>query len=202
MKNLFKSFRKPSGVGFITVISGLPRSGTSMMMKMLDAGGLPPLTDNLRAADDDNPKGYYEFERVKKMPDGDIAWVEEAQGKSVKVISALLEHLPPGYSYRVLFMQRKVEEILASQKQMLVRSGKPAGEVTDDQLAEMYGKHLAKVTAWLDEQPNFSVLYLDYGAMLADPQRYADQVNQFLGNTLHADEMARVVDPELYRQRR
>ena len=128
--------------------------------------------------------------------------MEDAQGKSVKVISALLEHLPSGYSYRVLFMQRKVEEILASQKQMLFRSGKPAGEVTDEQLAEMYDKHLAKVTAWIDEQPNFSVLYLDYGEMLADPQKYADLVNQFLGNTLDAGEMAGVVDPELYRQRR
>jgi hypothetical protein len=202
MKNLFKSFRKLPAKGYITVVSGLPRSGTSMMMKMLEAGGLPPLTDNLRAADDDNPKGYYEFERVKKMPDGDTAWVEDAQGKSIKVISALLEHLPPEYSYRVLFMQRKVEEILASQKQMLIRSGKPAGEVTDETLAEMYGKHLAKVTAWLDEQSNFSVLYQDYGAMLSDPQQYADQVNQFLGNILDADEMAGVVDPELYRQRK
>ena len=122
MKKLFKSFRKLPAKEYVTVVSGLPRSGTSMMMKMLEAGGLPPLTDSLRVADDDNPKGYYEFERVKKMPEGDKSWVEDAQGKSVKVISALLEHLPPEYSYRVLFMQRKVEEILASQTQMLIRS--------------------------------------------------------------------------------
>lgn len=202
MKNLFKSFRKQVDPEFITVVSGLPRSGTSMMMKMLEAGGLPPLTDNLRVADDDNPKGYYEFERVKKMPDGDTSWVGDAQGKAVKVISALLEHLPLGYSYRVLFMQRKVEEILASQKQMLIRSGKPTGEVTDEQLAAMYGKHLAKVTAWLAEQPNFSVLYLDYSAVLAEADKYADQINRFLGNSLDEYEMATVVDPELYRQRK
>ncbi len=186
----------------VTIVSGLPRSGTSMMMKMLEAGGLPPLTDNLRLADDDNPTGYYEFERVKKMPDGDTSWVGEAQGKAVKVISALLEHLPSEYSYRVLFMERKVEEILASQKQMLIRSGKPTGEVTDEQLAEMYGKHLDKVTTWLAEQPNFSVLYLDYGAMLAEPEKYAEQVNDFVGSPLDVDKMAGVVDPELYRQRK
>jgi hypothetical protein len=202
MKNFFNSFRKSQSRGFITVVSGLPRSGTSMMMKMLEAGGLPPLTDNLRTADDDNPKGYFEFERVKKMPNGDTTWLEDAYGKSVKVISALLEHLPPEYSYRVLFMQRKVEEILASQKQMLIRSGKPTDQVSDEQLAEMYGKHLVKVYAWLEEQPNFSVLYLDYGAMLAEPHKYAEQVNQFLDNSLDAGEMAGVVDPELYRQRR
>ncbi len=202
MRNLFKSLRKPKSQEFITVVSGLPRSGTSMMMKMLEAGGLPPLTDNLRTADEDNPKGYFEFERVKKMPDGDISWVEDAQGKAVKVISALLEHLPPAYTYRVLFMQRKIDEILASQKQMLVRSGKPTDQVSDEQLAEMYGKHLAKVKAWLDEQTNFSVNYLDYNAMLADPTKYARQVNQFLDISLNPQEMAGVVDPNLYRQRK
>ncbi len=202
MKNLFTSLRKPKSQEFITVVSGLPRSGTSMMMKILEAGGLPPLTDNLRTADEDNPKGYFEFERVKKMPDGDISWVEDAQGKAVKVISALLEHLPPAYTYRVLFMQRKVDEILASQEQMLVRSGKPTDQVSDEQLAEMYGKHLVKVKAWLDEQTNFSVNYLDYNAMLADPTKYARQINQFLDNSLNPQEMAGVVDPNLYRQRK
>ncbi len=202
MVNLFKSLRKPKSQEFITVVSGLPRSGTSMMMKILEAGGLPPLTDNLRTADEDNPKGYFEFERVKKMPDGDISWVEDAQGKAVKVISALLEHLPPAYTYRVLFMQRKIDEILASQKQMLVRSGKPTDQVSDEQLAEMYDKHLVKVNAWLDEQTNFSVIYLDYNAMLADPTKYARQVNQFLDNSLNPQEMAGVVDPNLYRQRK
>jgi hypothetical protein len=202
MKKLFQSFRKPESNRFVTVVSGLPRSGTSMMMKMLAAGGLTVLTDNLRTADDDNPQGYYEFERVKKLPDGDTSWVEEGQGKVVKVISALLEHLPPEYSYRVLFMQRKVEEILASQKQMLLRSGKPEGEVSDEQLAEMFEKHLARVNSWLVEQPNFSVIYLDYGEILADPDKCAKRVNQFLDNSLNPESMVRVVDPKLYRQRR
>ena len=202
MKNFFRSVRKPKESEYITIVSGLPRSGTSMMMKMLEAGGLPPLTDKTRTPDDDNPKGYYEFERVKKMPDGDVDWLEGTQGKAVKVISALLEHLPPDYAYRVLFMERKMEEILASQHQMLVRSGKPTDKVSDDKLAEMYRKHLAKIKNWLNEQPNFSVLYLDYNAMLANPDKYAIQINQYLGERLNAGEMAGVIDPHLYRQRK
>mgnify|MGYP001814252456 FL=1 len=133
---LFKKFGKKEK-GTINVVSGLPRSGTSLMMKMLEAGGIPPMTDNIRTADDDNPKGYYEYERVKKMPDGDVAWVKDAQGKAVKVIAALLEYLPDDYIYKVLFMRRSMDEILASQKQMLIRSGKPTDEISDEKLAEL-----------------------------------------------------------------
>ena len=107
----------------IVVVSGLPRSGTSMMMKMLEAGGIPPVTDELRTADDDNPKGYYEFERVKQMDKGDTAWVADAQGKVVKVISALLKHLPSSHNYQVIFLRRHMSEILASQRKMLIRRG-------------------------------------------------------------------------------
>ncbi len=202
MKNFLRSLRKQGEPGYITIVSGLPRSGTSMMMKMLEAGGIAPYTDNIRSADDDNPKGYYEFERVKKLPDGDTDWLRSAEGKAVKVISALLEHLPSDYAYRVLFMQRKIEEILASQKQMLIRGGKPTDKVGDEQLAEMYGKHLAKVNAWLVSQANFSVIYLDYNQMLVDPHKYALQVNQFLGDVLDPQAMAGVVDSNLYRQRK
>ena len=202
MKNLFQSLRKPKDDVFVTVVSGLPRSGTSMMMKMLEAGGLPPMTDQIRTPDDDNPKGYYEFERVKKMPDGDKAWVAEAHGKAVKVISALLEHLPGDYTYKVIFMRRQMDEVLASQKQMLIHSDKPTDKVSDEVLAGMYRKHLATVEAWLRAQPNVSVLYLDYNAMLADPRRYIAEINRFLGNQLDVEKMAAIVDPSLYRQRR
>jgi hypothetical protein len=202
MKNFLRSLRRQEEPGFITIVSGLPRSGTSMMMKMLEAGGMPSYTDNIRTPDDDNPKGYYEFERVKKLPDGDSEWLADAEGKAVKVISALLEHLPADYTYRALFMQRKMEEILASQKQMLIRSGQPTDRVGDDKLAEMYGKHLAKVKAWLESQTNFSIVYLDYNQLLLDPQKYALQVNEFLGNDLDPQAMASVVDTNLYRQRK
>jgi len=201
MKNLFQSLRKPKDEAFVTVVSGLPRSGTSMMMKMLEAGGLPPMTDQIRTPDDDNPKGYYEFERVKKMPDGDKAWVAEAHGKAVKVISALLEHLPGDHTYKVIFMRRQMDEILASQKQMLIRSDKPTDKVSDEQLAGMYRKHLATVESWLRTQPNVSVLYMDYNAMLADPRRYIAEIDRFLSNQLDVEKMAVIIDPSLYRQR-
>jgi hypothetical protein len=202
MKSLFQFNRKQKTDDYITIVSGLPRSGTSMMMKMLEAGGILPMTDQIRTADEDNPKGYYEFERVKKMPEGDTAWVAEAGGKSVKVISALLEHLPPGYTYKVIFMQRKIDEVLASQKQMLVRSDKPTDKVSDEKLAEMYAKHLAKIRSWLAAQPNFSVLYVDYNAMLSDPTPYTNEISRFLGDQVNAEKMGVIVDTDLYRQRK
>src|SRR5687768_1736541 len=106
----------------ITVVSGLPRSGTSMMMKMLEAGGLEPVVDHVRKPDEDNPKGYYEFERVKAL-ENDREWLPEAKGKFVKVISMLLRHLPADHRFKVIFMQRNMPEVLASQKKMLVRRG-------------------------------------------------------------------------------
>ncbi len=200
MKKLFgilKPKKQP-----IVVVSGLPRSGTSMMMKMLEAGGIPPITDNIRTADDDNPKGYYEFERVKKLKDGDVSWVPEAQGKAVKVISALLEHLPAAYEYRVIFMRRAMPEILASQKRMLVNRGEDPDKVSDEEMTRLYEKHLAKIESWLRAQENFRVLYIHYNKILQNPAPYVSQINAFLGNRLDTQKMAQVVDPSLYRQRK
>jgi len=198
---LFKSTSKPKAPPFVTVVSGLPRSGTSMMMKVLEAGGLPVVTDKQRTADEDNPKGYFEFERVKQLDKGDTAWVGEAQGKVVKVISALLEYLPPAYPYRVIFIRREMSEILASQKKMLERRGEPTDRVSDEELARLFSKHVQKVETWLRGQSNFSVLYVDYNKMLADPLPYVRQVNQFLGGALEEQKMAGMVDPSLYRNR-
>src|SRR5512147_2016070 len=138
----------------VTIVSGLPRSGTSMMMKLLEAGGLPPLTDNLRTADEDNPKGYYEFERVKQLPKGDVAWLPEAQGKVVKVIAALLPYLPAEYTYRVVFMQRAMPEVLASQRQMLIRRGEDPNKIPDEVMANLFQKHLKQVDTWIASQSN------------------------------------------------
>ncbi len=184
----------------ITIVSGLPRSGTSMMMKMLEAGGLEVLTDELRMADEDNPKGYYEFERVKQI-EQDQAWLPEAQGKVVKMISALLKHLPAGYRYRVIFMHRQMDEILASQQQMLIRRGEATDRVSDEQMAQMFHRHVQQVTDWLARQPNMELLELDYGEVLADPTRQAKRLDHFLGGSLDVKAVARVVDPSLYRQR-
>ena len=201
MRSLFQLFRKPKQDDAVVIVSGLPRSGTSMMMKMLEAGGLPPMTDNIRTADADNPKGYYEFERVKKLPDGDKEWVGEAHGKAVKVITALLEHLPPGHTYKLIFMRRNLDEILASQKKMLIRSGKPTDKVSDDELGIMYRKHLAKVESWLAGQPNISVLDVNYNDMIRDPFPQIEKVRSFIGDEVDIEKMAGVVDQNLYRQR-
>lgn len=186
----------------IYVVSGLPRSGTSMMMRMLEAGGLNPLTDNIRTADDDNLQGYYEFERVKAMKDGDTAWVGEAQGKVIKVISALLESLPSDYQYKVIFMEREMMEILASQRKMLERRGKPGNPAEDGKFAELYGKHLEKVKAWLGGQPNMSVLYVRYNEMVADPAGYAEKVASFLSIPMNVKAMGDVPQEQYYRQRK
>lgn len=185
----------------ITVVSGLPRSGTSMMMSMLVAGGLEPVIDNIRTADDDNPKGYFEFERVKQL-EKDRAWLPGAQGKVVKIISALLKHLPPDHSYNIVFMQRKMEEVLASQKQMLIRRGEPTDRINDDKMAELFRKHLKDVESWLAAQPICRVLYINYNGVLENPASHVTTLNDFLGNALSAEAMLSVVDKALHRQRK
>lgn len=187
--------------GFITIVSGLPRSGTSMMMRMLDLGGMPVVVDNLRTADVDNPRGYYEFEPAKKTKQ-DSSWLETAGGKAVKMIYQLLYDLPPGYEYRVLFMRRKMEEVLASQKKMLQRLGTDKGpQVSDDDMARLFQSQLKKFDLWLAGQPNFRRLDVLYHEMVADPAPVVDQINAFLGGTLDARAMREVVEPTLYRNR-
>lgn len=186
----------------IVVVSGLPRSGTSMMMKMLEAGGIPPLTDKLRTADKDNPKGYYEFERVKQLDKGDTAWLPQAEGKVVKVISALLKHLPSDYRYQVIFQRRHMSEILASQRKMLVHRGEDPDKMDDAQMAALFERHVQQLEGWLRQQPNIEVLYTHYSDVMADPLTEIDRIRRFLGRDLDVRAMVEVVDPELYRNRR
>jgi len=197
LKKLFGSKEKPS----VTVVSGLPRSGTSMMMKMLEAGGIPPIVDEIREADNDNPKGYYEFERVKQMDKGDTSWVADAVGKAVKVISALLKNLPSDYAYKVIFVRRNMDEILASQRKMLVNRGEDSDKMDDAKMAELFEKHLVVTQKWLQDQDNFQVLYVHYSDVLSDPMTQAQSINAFLGNQLDVLAMAGQVDPELYRNK-
>jgi hypothetical protein len=171
-----------------------------MMMKMLQAGGMAVLTDRVRAADEDNPKGYYEFERVKRLPQ-DTAWLPDAQGKAVKVISALLPKLPPAYEYKIVFMRRNIQEILDSQKQMLIRRGEPTDTISDQRLISAFQHHLEFVQNWIVEQPNITVLYADYNAILQDPFSSSQSINHFLGGSLDTEKMAKIVDSALYRQR-
>jgi len=184
----------------VTIVAGLPRSGTSMLMKMLEAGGLPALTDHVRAADVDNPKGYYEFEQVKQI-EHDTSWLESARGHVVKMVSALLRHLPGEYVYKIIFIRRAMPEILASQRKMLVRRGEPADAVDDTAMAEMFEKHLRTVDAWLMTRENVQVLYVSYNDVLTNPVVQASRINVFLGGGLDEQAMIEVVDPDLYRNR-
>lgn len=185
----------------ITVVSGLPRSGTSMMMKMLEAGGKKVLTDSLRTADEDNLKGYYEDERVKALHQNN-SWVSEAEEQAVKVISYLLKYLPEGHKYRIIFMERKIAEVLASQKKMMRRRGEPTDDVPDDIMTGIFQKHLDETYAWLSNQPSMQVLYISYNDSLDEPEDCAEKVNSFLGGGMDIEKMMQVVDPSLYRQRK
>lgn len=200
MKKLF-SFRNTSRTKLpIVVVSGLPRSGTSMMMKILQAGGLSILTDEIRMADEDNPNGYFEYERVKQMAAGDQVWLKEADGKVVKVISALLEHLPAEHHYKVIFMERDIKEVLASQKKMLNHRGE-LERVTDEEMAEQYASHLKVVKPWLARQPNMDVFYVGYNKMMAGPEPFCRQIMEFLGMSLNLEKMLEIPNERLYRNR-
>jgi hypothetical protein len=185
----------------IVVVSGLPRSGTSMAMKMLEAGGLAVVTDGVRTADDDNPKGYYEDERVKDLAkDDDRTWLRQARGKAIKIISFLLKDLPPENNYKVLFMERELAEVLASQTKMLVHRGE-GSETEDATLRDHYVEHLRHVKFMVGYRRHFDALFLDYRRALASPAEEAHRLNEFLGGRLDERAMAEVIDPELYRNR-
>ncbi len=188
------------GSAHVTIVSGLPRSGTSLMMQMLEAGGLPALTDHARTRDDDNPRGYYELEAVKRTS-RDPTWLDRADGRAVKVVHALLRDLPAHRSYRVVFMKRDLAEVVRSQGTMLSRRGTRGADLTEAQLIQAFERQLERVERWLAGQPNFAVIYVSYNALMADPRRSARAVNDFLGGSLDADAMAGAVDPALYRQR-
>jgi hypothetical protein len=184
----------------IIVVSGLPRSGTSMMMKMLEEGGIPILTDAIRGADNDNPNGYYEFELVKKLPDGQNQWLADANYRAVKIISALLEHLPASYRYKIIFMEREPREILASQQKMLANRNEKS-EIGDAEMQEQFQKHLAAIKYWLARQPNMDVMYVDYNKMIAKPENYCQAIADFIAIPIDVSKMLAVPNERLYRNR-
>jgi hypothetical protein len=186
---------------FVTIVSGLPRSGTSLMMQMLEAGGIPVLTDGVRAPDADNPRGYLEYEAVKRTR-YDPSWLTRARGKAVKVVYALLRDLPPGYECRVIMMRRDLNEVVRSQRAMLERSGRAGAGVSDERMAAIFEEEMKSIGEWLCGQPGFDVLEVDYADCLFSPASVAAVVNHFLGSGLDEQRMAAVVDASLYRQRR
>jgi len=202
MKSIFnKMLGRKEKDDVITIVSGLPRSGTSMMMQMLEAGGMPIVTDDIRKPDEDNPRGYYEFERVKKIKE-DASWLDNWRGKAFKMVSMLLYHLPRDKKYKVIFMKREMKEMLTSQRVMLQRLGRKGADVSDEEMAEKFEKHLRDVEEWLGRQSNIDVIYVKYNDVINKPNENAMLVSRFLENHLNAEKMARVIDKSLYRQRK
>jgi hypothetical protein len=190
----------------ITIVSGLPRSGTSLMMQMLDAGGLPVLSDGERKADTDNPKGYLEWERIKQLPK-DPHLIDEAEGKVVKVISQLILSLPldRGHDYRVVFMQRPLPEVLKSQDEMLRRRGNADSIASSDAeasaIGEAFQRHLIEVNKWLADKENIKMSRVHYHRVLREPREVAEEVAAFLQVPLDLKAMIQQVDGNLYRNR-
>lgn len=185
----------------ITVVSGLPRSGTSLMMAMLAAGGMEPLVDQRRTADEDNPRGYYEYEKVKRLQK-DGSWLAEAQGRVVKIVSPLLAFLPEGFRYRIVFMERKLEEILASQHRMLARAGQPAA-AADGRMLAYYSSHLGKIDAWLAGRADVRLCRISFNRLLAgDADAELARLTGFFDHRLDQARLRSVIDDTLYRNRR
>ena len=184
---------------YTTIVSGLPRSGTSMMMSMLGAGGIETVTDGIRRPDENNPKGYYEFEKVKTIQE-DISWLEDCYGKAVKMISEWLFYLPENREYKIIFMRRHMKEILASQRTMLSRLGRHGADKNDEEMTESFNKHIVRVDKWLKAK-RYDVLHIDYRNAIMDPRKNAEDVNRFLNFRLDIAKMVHRVDSKLYRQR-
>ncbi len=185
----------------IVIVSGLPRSGTSLMCQMLDNGGVEVVTDHLRTPDTDNPRGYYELEKVKKIKD-DASWLPETRGKAFKMVSQLLYHLPATEHYRIIFMERDLDEVLISQEKMLEHLGHPAAAAPRDQIRHAFIGHLDRIRRWLAGQPHIAVLRVDYKALVERPAEMAEVVNKFLGGRADFSRMAASVDSSLYRNRK
>jgi Sulfotransferase family len=184
----------------ITVVSGLPRTGTSLMMQMLASGGLPVLTDTARAPDPDNPRGYFEFEPTKRLAT-DASWMRGATGRAIKVVSALVRHLPREFTYRILFMHRSLRETLASQAAMLTHQGQPPPPNHDAALAAAFRHHLDDLQHWMAAQPHMQVLTVDYAALIQRPEEPVRQICDFLDVALDHRRMIAAIDPALYRHR-
>ncbi|WP_370402687.1 sulfotransferase family protein [Sulfitobacter sp. JB4-11] len=185
---------------FVTIVSGLPRSGTSMMMRILEAGGIAPVQDKQRTANEDNPRGYYEYERVKALPT-DKSWVPDARGSAVKIIYKLVYELPQGIPYRVLFMQREIAEVVRSQEKMLEREGLDPGRDQRDIIADLFQSEIMAFRNWVAAQPDMKMHVVDYASVIASPEEQMAQISAFLGGGLDIAAMTAVVEPDLYRNR-
>jgi len=194
-------FRRDRGEP-IVVVSGLPRSGTSMLMKMLEAGGLRIMTDSERSADIDNPKGYFEYERVKDLEkETDKSYVREGRGKALKVISFLIKDLPSDNDYRVIFMRRDLDEVLASQNKMIERLETEDAAASAEAMKEAYRNDIVRTRLLCKKRSNFEHIEIHYKETIEQPADTAKRVNSFLGGRLDEAAMRAAVDSSLYRNR-
>ncbi len=201
LESLKRVFRRQQGEP-IVVVSGLPRSGTSMLMKMLDAGGMEIMTDSERVADVDNPKGYFEYERVKDLEkETDKSYVREGRGKVLKVISFLIKDLPDDNDYRVILMRRDLDEVLASQNKMIQRLGTEDSTAAQDAMKEAYRNDIVRTRLLCKNRPNFELIEINYKNTIEDPAATARSVNAFVGGHLDEAAMREAVDGSLYRNR-
>lgn len=182
----------------IIIVSGLPRSGTSLMMQMLHRGGLPVVIDEIRTADTDNPRGYFEFERVKQTK-VDPSWIPAARGKVVKMVSSLLYDLPSTEQYRIVFMERELDEVLESQEKMLRRLNRPAAPA--DSMRKSFNIHLERLGRWLPQQRHMQILGVSYNRVLSDAETEVRRVAEFLDGRPSTEQMLQAIDPALYRNR-
>jgi hypothetical protein len=166
---------------------------------MLENGGVEVVTDHRRVADTDNPRGYYEFEKVKRIKQ-DASWLPEVRGKALKMVSQLLYNLPPQERYRIIFMDRDLDEVLLSQEKMLQRLGRSAAP--REEMKRSYQLHLGRLHAWLRRQRHMSVLCVSYNDLVERPGGQALRVSEFLGGRVAVNRMATAVDPSLYRNRK
>jgi len=185
----------------VTIVTGVPRSGTSLVMQMLAAGGLPVLSDGVRGPDADNPHGYFEFEPAKRLA-RDAAWLPLAAGRAVKLAHTLVASLPPGLPYRVLLVRRRLDEVLASQRVMLARVGAAPDPAENARLLPALEAQLARLERELAARADLSWLGLEHAELVREPVLAAARLNHFLGGGLDASAMAACVDPALHRQRR
>jgi predicted AlkP superfamily phosphohydrolase/phosphomutase/tetratricopeptide (TPR) repeat protein len=184
----------------LLIVSGLPRSGTSLMMQMLRAGGIEPMTDAKRAADEDNPEGYWEWEAIKKLPQ-DPRLIEQAEGKSVKVISALLPSLPGKHRYTIIYMVRPTEQVVDSQWAMLARQcTQPKSE--KQHLIEVQEHHSRQIREVLKKSDRVRLLEVSYPELVADPEPVIARLAELLSERFRpGPAVAACVQPKLFRNR-
>ena len=182
---------------YVTIVSGMPRSGTSLAMQMLSAGGMPLLTDDHRAADVHNPRGYFEYEPAKRLA-ADSSWVKAAQGRAVKIIYRLLHHLPSDIDYRIVFLERDLVEVFESQQDMLRSKNHPAALQDRERILSALAAELMETKQWMSHRANMQVLAVPFADVIANPTNWAHEISRFLDG-LDESAMAAAVEPALYR---